>query len=156
MSPLFAQRWHGLQRRERGLIVIGAVVVIAAVVFQWLIEPVIQGRAQLTKTLPPQRAEILALSARSEAIRLALEAQKAQRKNVSETALREHLNGFKLTPAAVRIAGEAVSLEFSRADLAQVLVWSAAAAPVFGLSVKTLEAGWASAGVADIKLGLAP
>ena len=155
MSGVMTERWQGLQAREKALIVLGLLVLLGAASFQWLIEPVVKGRAQLAKTLPQARAQALAAADRSERTRQAAEARAARRTPLTETALREHLGTFKLNPSAIRIDGDAVELRLARSDLGEVLRWSASAAAVFAITIKTLDIKWVGDS-ADVQLGLAP
>ena len=147
--------WARRNARERGLILLAAVVIIGGAAFNSVIEPVVIGRADLAKRLPQLRSDNLDLTRRNEALGASAQALAARKKSLSETALRESLIGAQLPVKSVTLNAGAAELQLAGVSLGAVLQWATETSPVFGVSIQSLDVSWRGE-LADVRLRLAP
>ncbi len=147
--------WQSRTPRERGLIVLAAVVVLGGGSFEFIIEPTIKGRTELSRRLPQLRADSLGLSREIDAARSAREALTARKKPLTETALRESLLTAQLQAKTVQLTGGGADISLSGASAPAVLQWAHQATSVFGVRLHTLDITWRD-GAAEARLRLAP
>jgi type II secretory pathway component PulM len=119
------------------------------------LDPLLKGRAALSKELPGLRAQALELTERSEQLDALEKSRAGQRRGLSETALREHLAAASLIPTRLRLEQGAADIHFAQADAAAVLRWASRAPEVFSAQVSSLQVVW-SGPAASVRLRLSP
>ena len=99
----WAQRWHGLERRQRQIIVGGAGVAIIALLFAYVWLPLERERAQLATHLPQLRARLADMQRQAEEIKLVRSAPPVAitTRALDAQALRAAFSGSEVTVSAL-------------------------------------------------------
>ena len=99
----WAQRWHGLERRQRQIIVGGAGVAIIALFFAYVWLPLERERAQLGTRLPQLRARLADMQRQAEEIKLVRSAPPVAitTRELDAQALRAAFSGSEVTVSAL-------------------------------------------------------
>ncbi|TFW06584.1 type II secretion system protein M [Oxalobacteraceae bacterium OM1] len=114
--------WGARNKRERNLLTIAAVVIIAGLFYVLLIDPALSGRAQLEKQLPAlrrQAAEVQSLAREATNLKSSAVTSPPATKESVESSL----NSRGLKPQNVIINGELVRVQLNGASFASLLDW---------------------------------
>ncbi len=131
MSPLrakFVSFWDARNPRERSVLLIAGALLLLLVIWLWLIDPALQGRAHLKKTLPVMQAQLAQLQTLTKKA-AALPASEATPATASSTAplsrsmLESSLARKGLKPQTLEVNGEFVRLKLSGASFAALIGW---------------------------------
>lgn len=128
LNPLRASLrsfWDARNSRERSVLLIAGALVMLLVIWLWLIDPALQGRAQLKKTLPAMQAQLAQLQALTKQA-AALPASEATPTNpapLSRSMLESSLARKGLKPQTLEVNGEFVRLKLSGASFAALIAW---------------------------------
>lgn len=135
MNPLrtsFLSFWEARNRRERSVLLIASGLVLGLLVWLWLIDPALQGRAQLKKALPAmqaQLAQLQALTKQAAALPAAnadtTNATAAQAAPLSRSMLESSLARKNIKPQTLEVNGELVRLKLSDVSFAALIAWLA-------------------------------
>jgi len=146
--------WKLRNPRERGLILLASAVALMAGGYEWVVAPVIKGRAELAERLPALRSQSVDLVGRLEATRQAAKTQAEGKQALSEVSLRESLALAQLQARAVKVTADTAEISFAEGELGAMLRWAAQAPAVFGVSIKHLSVTWKE-GKPDVLIRLA-
>lgn len=138
MNPVrtsFNAFWEARNARERSVLLIAAGLVMLLLVWMWLIDPALQGRAQLKKTLPTmqaQLAQLQALTKQAAALPAIRDADKdstgsaaAASSPLSRSMLESSLARKGLKPQTLDVNAEQVRLKLSGVSFAALIGWLA-------------------------------
>ena len=127
----FHSFWDARNARERSVLLIASGLVLLLLVWLWLIDPAVQGRAQLKKTLPAMHAQLAQLQALTKQA-AALPARTDTTKDatgdfapVSRSMLESSLARKGLKPETLDVNGELVRLTLSGVSFAELIGWLA-------------------------------
>lgn len=130
LNPLrtsFVSFWDARNSRERSVLLIASALVLLLLIWLWLIDPALQGRAQLRKTLPAMQAQLAQLQALTKQA-AALPASEAKATNstpLSRSMLESSLARKDLKPQTLEVNGELVRLKLSGVSFAALIGWLA-------------------------------
>lgn len=114
--------WGARNKRERNLLTIAAVVIIAGLFYALLIDPALSGRSQLEKQLPAlrrQAAEVQSLTREATNLKSNAVAPSPATKESVESSL----NSRGLKPQNVIVNGELVRVQLNGASFAGLIDW---------------------------------
>lgn len=115
--------WMARTEQERKYLSVGAAVVLLALAYLVLVEPAMQGRADLRRSLPQlrqQAAQMQALAAEARA----LAAQPApQVPPMTREALAASLSQRGITPASLAMTGEYAKVQLTNVSFANLVAW---------------------------------
>ncbi|MFL6711249.1 MAG: type II secretion system protein GspM [Massilia sp.] len=115
--------WMARTEQERKFLVIGAGVVVGALVYLLFISPAVTGRDQLQKALPQLRQDAAQLRTMAvEATELARQPP-AQGTPMSRETLTASLTAMGLTPQSVTMTGEFAKVQLSAVPFASLVGW---------------------------------
>lgn len=118
-----ALAWHARTEQERKFLVVGAGVVLGALVYMLFIGPAVTGRAQLEKALPQLRQDAAQLRSMAvEAGELSRQPP-AQGTPMSREGLTASLTAMGLTPQSVTMTGEFAKVQLSAVPFASLVGW---------------------------------
>ena len=115
--------WRQREPRERNVLAVGAMVVVAALLYALLISPAIEGRRQLQSALPElrqQAAEMQTLA--QQATQFAAASARAPAPVTTES-IDASLRDRGLKPQAVAVEGDLVRLQLTAVSFAALLEW---------------------------------
>jgi general secretion pathway protein M len=124
--------WEARNARERSVLTIAGGLLLLLLVWLWLIDPALQGRAQLKKSLPAlhaQLAQLQALTKEAAALPAASsEANSAGTTSASTSSLSRSLLESSLARKGMKaqtleINGELVQMKFSGVSFAALIAW---------------------------------
>lgn len=119
--------WDVRNPRERSVLLIAGALVMLLVIWLWLIDPALQGRAQIKKTLPAMQAQLAQLQAltKQAAALPASEATATSSAPLSRSMLESSLARKGLKPQTLEVNGEFVRLKLSGVSFAALIGWLA-------------------------------
>ena len=131
LNPLrtsFVSFWDARNPRERSVLLIAGALVLLLMIWLWLIDPALQGRAQLKKTLPAMQTQLaqLQMLTKKAAALTALSASEATATSsapLSRSLLESSLVRKGLKPETLEVNGEFVRLKLSGASFAALIGW---------------------------------
>lgn len=133
--------WEARNARERSVLTIAGGLLLLLLVWLWLIDPALQGRAQLKKTLPAlhaQLAQLQALTKQSAALPAAsseansaansagttsASTTSASTPSLSRSLLESSLARKGMKAQTLEINGELVQMKFSGVSFAALIAW---------------------------------
>lgn len=95
--------WNQLQPRERGILILGGVILLAAVAFLLVIEPVLEGREQARERLAETRSQLAWMQAHADTV--AERARQASHRSGTDPADRSSDSLLAHVDASARAAG---------------------------------------------------
>lgn len=115
--------WHARTEQERKFLIIGAGVVVGALVYLLFIGPAVSGRAQLQKSLPQLRQQAAQLRSMAlEASELARQPP-AQGAQMGRESLVASLTAMGMTPQSVTMTGEFAKVQLSAVPFSSLVGW---------------------------------
>lgn len=133
--------WDARNARERSVLLIGMGLLLLLLIWLWLIDPALQGRAQLKKTLPAlhaQLAQLQALTKEAAALPAASAASNATVAPLSRSLLESSLARKGIKAQTLEINGELVRLKLSGVSFAALIRWLSEMQAVAQLAVNDL------------------
>jgi general secretion pathway protein M len=113
--------WLARTEQERRFLAIGGGVVLLALLYLILVDPAVEGRAQLRRSLPQMRQQAAELQA------MAQEAGRLAAAPVAPPLTRETVNtslsGRGLTPQSLSMTGEYIKLQLNNVSFANLATW---------------------------------
>ncbi|MES2297089.1 MAG: type II secretion system protein GspM [Pseudomonadota bacterium] len=115
--------WMGRTEQERKFLGVGACVLLLALVYALLVAPALNGRAQLTKSLPELRQQAAQLQALAqEAAELARQPAAAP-PSMTRDALAASLAARSLTAQTLAVTGEYAKLQLNGVAFSSLVGW---------------------------------
>lgn len=131
MNPVrasFKAFWDARNPRERSVVLIASALVLLVLVWLWLIDPALQGRAQFKKNLPAMHAQLAQLQALTKQA-AALPATNSESANstagvpLSRSMLESSLARKGMKAQTLEVNGELVRLKLSGVSFAALIGW---------------------------------
>lgn len=118
-----AAYWIARTEQERRYLTVGFVVVSVALVYMALIEPAVEGRAQLQRSLPALRLQAAEVAGMANEAR-ALVGQPAMPVTpMTRESLMASLGARGITPGSLTLTGEFARLQVSNVSFANLVAW---------------------------------
>jgi general secretion pathway protein M len=115
--------WSARDARERRMLSIAAAVVGLALLYLLLIDPAIEGRAQLNKTLPNLRQQVAQMEALAKEASELSEVDAPAVEPVSRTSVEAALARIGLKAQNLTVNNEMVVAQFSGVSFSQLIRW---------------------------------
>jgi general secretion pathway protein M len=115
--------WLARTEQERRFLAAGGAVVLAALLYLLFVDPALEGRAQLRRTLPQlhqQEAELKAMATQAATRSQTTETQVAP---LTREAVTSSLSGRSLTPQSLSVEGEYIKLQLNNVSFANLAAW---------------------------------
>lgn len=116
-----ASLWAARNRRERALLAIGAAVVLLGLLYLLLIDPALQGRAQLRKNLPVVRLQSVQLQALANQAAALPAAVAPDTAGVGKESIEALLRKNGLQAQSVAWSGDSARLQFAEVPFGALL-----------------------------------
>jgi general secretion pathway protein M len=116
-------QWLARTEQERRFLAAGGAVVLAALLYLLFVDPALEGRAQLRRTLPQlhqQEAELKAMATQAATLSQTTETQVAP---LTREAVTSSLSGRSLTPQSLSVEGEYIKLQLNNVSFANLAAW---------------------------------
>jgi general secretion pathway protein M len=115
--------WLARTEQERRFLAAGGAVVLAALLYLLFVDPALEGRAQLRRTLPQlnqQAAELKAMAAEAATLAQTTETQVAP---LTREAISSSLSGRGLNPQSLSVEGEYIKVQLNNVAFANLAAW---------------------------------
>jgi general secretion pathway protein M len=115
--------WLARTEQERRFLAAGGAVVLAALLYLLFVDPALEGRAQLHRTLPQlhqQEAELKAMAAQAATLAQTTETQVVP---LTREAVSGSLSGRGLNPQSLSVEGEYIKLQLNNVAFANLAAW---------------------------------
>jgi len=119
----FTAMWLARTEQERRFLAAGGLVVLAALLYLILVDPAVEGRAALRRTLPQLRQQAAELQAMASEARALAQAPASQIPVLSRDAVDASLRGRGLTPQSLSMNGEYIKLQLNNVPFAGLSAW---------------------------------
>ncbi|MDN4053667.1 type II secretion system protein M [Massilia sp. YIM B02763] len=116
-------QWLARTEQERRLLAIGGAVVLLAIVYLLLVDPAVEGRARLNRSLPQLRQQAAELQAMAQEANALARAPATQVAPLSREAIDASLNGRGLKPQSLSATGEFIKVQFNDVPFAALATW---------------------------------
>lgn len=118
-----AAYWVARTEQERRYLTAGIVVVTLALVYMGLIEPAVEGRAQLQRSLPELRQQAAQLAGMADQARALAGQAPAPVTPMTRDSLLASLTARGITPGSLTLTGEFARLQVSGVSFANLVAW---------------------------------
>jgi general secretion pathway protein M len=115
--------WLARTEQERRFLTIGGAVVLLAFLYLVLVEPAVEGRAQLRRSLPQLRQQAAELQAMAQEAGNLARAPSTQVAPLSRDIVNTSLGGRGLTPQSLSMTGEYIKLQLNNVSFANLVTW---------------------------------
>jgi len=115
--------WLVRTEQERRFLTIGGAVVLLAFLYLVLVEPAVEGRAQLRRALPQLHQQAAELQAMAQEAGNLARAPKTQVAPLSRDTVNTSLGGRGLTPQSLSMTGEYIKLQLNNVSFANLATW---------------------------------
>jgi general secretion pathway protein M len=115
--------WLARTEQERRFLTIGGAVVLLAFLYLVLVDPAVEGRAQLRRALPQLRAQAAELQAMAQEAGNLARAPSAPVAPLGRDAVNSSLSGRGLTPQSLSMTGEYIKLQLNNVSFANLATW---------------------------------
>jgi general secretion pathway protein M len=115
--------WLARTEQERRFLTIGGAVVLLAFLYLVLVEPAVEGRAQLRRALPQLRQQAAELQAMAQEAGNLARAPKTEVAPLSRDTVNTSLSGRGLTPQSLSMTGEYIKLQLNNVSFANLATW---------------------------------
>ncbi|WP_229425303.1 MULTISPECIES: type II secretion system protein GspM [unclassified Massilia] len=115
--------WIARSEQERRYLGVGFGVVLLALVYMGLIEPAVEGRAQLQRSLPELRQQAAQLAGMAQVARGLAGQQPVPVTPMTEASLKASLGARSITPASLTLTGEYARLQVNGVSFANLVAW---------------------------------
>ena len=115
--------WLARTEQERRFLTAGGAVVLAALLYLLFVDPALEGRAQLRRTLPQlhqQEAELKAMAVQAATLAQTTETQVAP---LTREAISSSLSGRGLNPQSLSVEGEYIKVQLNNVAFANLATW---------------------------------
>jgi len=115
--------WIARTDQERRFLTAGFAVVVLALLYLVLVEPAVEGRAQLQRSLPALRQQAAELAGMAEQARGLAGQAPVPVTPMTEEALGASLTARGIKPASLSLTGEYARMQLNGVSFANLLVW---------------------------------
>jgi general secretion pathway protein M len=115
--------WLVRTEQERRFLSVGGAVVLLALLYLILVDPAVEGRAQLRRTLPQLRQQAAELQAMAQEAGNLARAPSTQVTPLTREAVNTGLSGRGLTPQSLSMTGEYIKLQLNNVSFANLVTW---------------------------------
>jgi general secretion pathway protein M len=115
--------WLARTEQERRFLAVGGAVVLLAVIYLLLVDPAIEGRAQLRRQLPQLRQQAAELQAMAQEANALARAPTTQVTPITRDTVSTSLSGRGLTPQSLSMTGEFIKLQLNNVPFAGLATW---------------------------------
>lgn len=115
--------WLARTEQERRFLGVGGAVVLLALLYLVLVEPAVEGRAQLRRQLPQLRQQAAELQGMAQEARQLAGAPAIQVTPLTREAVSASLGGRGLTPQSLSMTGEYIKLQLNNVSFANLATW---------------------------------
>ena len=115
--------WLARTEQERRFLAIGGGVVLLALLYLLLVDPAVEGRAQLRRQLPQLRQQAAELQAMAQEASNLARAPAAQVAPLTRETVSTSLTGRGLNPQSLSITGEYIKLQLNNVPFAGLAAW---------------------------------
>jgi general secretion pathway protein M len=115
--------WLARTEQERRFLAVGGAVVLLAVLYLLLVDPALEGRAQLRRQLPQMRQQAAELQALAQEANTLARAPATQIPPITREAVDSSLNGRGLKPQSLSMTGEYIKLQLNNVPFAGLAGW---------------------------------
>lgn len=147
--------WNDRTPQERRLLGFGGAFVVLALIYALLIEPAIEGRAQLTKSLPAMRQQVAELQAMTAEASALTQAASQPVTPATQASVEASLGRQGLKPGNLSVSGEFIRVQLSAVPFPALAAWLDDARRTMRLNVTEASvSGLPQAGSVDASLTL--
>lgn len=115
--------WLGRTEQERRFLSVGGAVVLLALLYLILVDPAVEGRAQLRRSLPQLRQQAAELQAMAQEAGSLAHAPATQVTPLTRETVSTSLSGRGLTPQSLSMTGEYIKLQLNNVSFANLATW---------------------------------
>ena len=115
--------WLARTEQERRFLTIGGAVVLLALLYLILVDPAVEGRAQLRRSLPQLRQQAAELQAMAQEAGNLARAPVTQATPLTRETVNTSLSGRGLTPQSLSMTGEYIKLQLNNVSFANLATW---------------------------------
>lgn len=115
--------WLARTEQERRFLLVGGGVVLAALLYLILIDPAVEGRAQLRRTLPQLRQQAAELQAMAQEAGALAAAPATQVVPLTREAVNGSLGARGLNPQSLSMNGEYIKVQLNNVAFANLASW---------------------------------
>ena len=115
--------WLARTEQERRFLGVGGAVVLLALLYLILVDPAVEGRAQLRRTLPQLRQQAAELQAMAQEAGRLSAAPSTQVTPLTRETVSTSLSGRGLTPQSLSMTGEYIKLQLNNVSFANLTTW---------------------------------
>jgi general secretion pathway protein M len=115
--------WLARTEQERRFLGVGGAVVLLALLYLILVDPAVEGRAQLRRTLPQLRQQAAELQAMAQEAGKLAAAPSTQVAPLTRETVNTSLSGRGLTPQSLSMTGEYIKLQLTNVSFANLATW---------------------------------
>ena len=115
--------WLARTEQERRFLAVGGAVVLAALLYLLLVDPAIEGRAQLRRQLPQLRQQAAELQAMAQEATVLAQAPETHVVPLTRETVSSSLSGRGLNPQSLSVNGEYIKLQLNNVAFANLATW---------------------------------
>jgi len=115
--------WLARTEQERRFLAIGGGVVLLALLYLLLVDPALEGRAQLRRSLPQLRQQAAELQAMAQEANTLARAPATQVTPLTRESIDTSLNGRGLKPQSLSVTGEFIKVQMNNVSFANLAAW---------------------------------
>lgn len=115
--------WLARTEQERRFLAVGGGVVLLALLYLLLVEPAVNGRAQLRRSLPPLRQQAAELQAMAQEANNIAHAPTSQVTPLTREAVTTSMSSHGLTAQSLSMTGEYIKLQLNNVSFANLATW---------------------------------
>jgi general secretion pathway protein M len=115
--------WLVRTEQERRFLAVGGAIVLLALLYLILIEPAVEGRAQLRRSLPQLRQQAAELQSMAQEATNLARAPTPQVAPLTRDTVNTSLTGRGLTPQSLSMTSEFIKLQLNNVSFANLAAW---------------------------------
>lgn len=115
--------WIARTEQERKFLMVGGLVALLALFYLVLLEPAIEGREQLRRSLPELRQQAAQLEALAGEARAVASEPAPAIAPVTQAALAASMSARGLNPASLSVSGEYTKVQLNNVSFANLMAW---------------------------------
>lgn len=115
--------WLARTEQERRFLGIGGGIALLALLYLLLVDPAVEGRAQLRRTLPQLHNQAAELQAMAQEASTLARAPATQVAPLTRETVDTSLNGRGLKPQSLSMTGEYIKLQLNNVSFANLATW---------------------------------
>lgn len=118
-----ATLWLARTEQERRFLAVGGGVVLLALLYLLLVDPAVEGRAQLRRSLPQLRQQAAELQAMAQEAGSLARAPTTQATPLTRESIDASLAGRGLKPQSLSVTGEFIKIQLNNVAFANLTAW---------------------------------